>query len=125
MAPAESSERRRSAMSRHGPMQRPHDAASLADLQAAIMEFEKELAGWWYSLGICSVSRDASCGPDITGSDAALLKIRKFDNGFHCDDHHPNSTMADALRNAMAQALDAKAHVGKVGNVVDHSGGAL
>jgi len=97
----------------------------LADLQAAIMEFEKELPGWWYSLGICSVSRDASCGPDITGPDAALLKIRKFDNGFHCDDHHPNSTMADALRNAMAQALDAKAHVGKVSNVVDHSGGAL
>src|SRR5678815_158185 len=66
-------------------VQRSHDASSLADLQTAIIEFEKALPGWWYSLGICSVSRDASCGPDITGPDAALLKIRKFDSGYHCD----------------------------------------
>ena len=65
------------------PVQRSHDAASLADLQTAIIEFEKALPGWWYSLGICSVSRDASCGPDITGPDAALLEIRQFDGGFH------------------------------------------
>jgi hypothetical protein len=93
------------------PVQRSHDAASLADLQRAIIEFESALPGWWYSLGICSVSRDASCGPDITGPDAALLEIRQFDGGFHCDDKHPNSTMADALRNVMAQAIEAKARL--------------
>ena len=93
------------------PMQRSHDAASLADLQTAIMEFEKALPGWWYSLGICSVSRDASCGPDIAGPDAALLKIGEFDRGFHCDDGDANSTMADALRNVMAQAIQAKARL--------------
>jgi len=93
------------------PVQRSHDAASLADLQAAIIEFEKALPGWWYSLGICSVSRDASCAPDIAGPDADLLEIRKFDCGFHCDDRRPHSTMADALRNVMAQALEAKARL--------------
>ena len=46
-------------------IQRSHDAASLADLQTAIMEFEKTLPGWWYTLGICSVSRDASLGHNI------------------------------------------------------------
>src|SRR3954454_1919353 len=90
-------------------MQRSHDAASLADLQAAIMEFEKTLPGWWYTLGICSVSRDASCGPDVNGPDADLLRIREFDEGFHCDDRNPNSTIADALRDVMAQAVKAKA----------------
>ena len=106
-------------------VQPSHDAASLADLQTAIIEFEKALPGWWYSLGICSVSRDASCGPDSKGPDAALLKMRKFDSGFNCDDHHPDSTMADALRNVMEQALEAKARVSDVGSVVDYSTGAL
>jgi hypothetical protein len=103
------------------PMQRSHDAASLADLQTAITEFENALPGWWYTLGICSVSRDASCGPDPEGPDTGLLALRKFDSGFHCDDHHPDSTMADALRNVMAQALDAKARVSEVGSFADDS----
>jgi len=103
------------------PVQRSHDATSLAELQTAIMEFEKTLPGWWYSLGICSVSRDASCGPDSKGPDAALLKMRKFDSGFHCDDHHPDSTMADALRNVMGQALEAKTRISEMGSVADHS----
>src|SRR3954466_2387719 len=101
-------------------MQRSHDAASLADLQTAIMEVEKALPGWWYSLGICSVSRDASCGPDIAGPDATLAQqVRKFDAGFHCDDHHPDSTMADALRNVMTQALEAKARLREKRSVAD------
>jgi hypothetical protein len=101
-------------------MQRSHDAASLADLQTAIMEFEKQLPGWWYTLGICSVSRDASCGPDIAGPDAVLAQqVRKFDAGFHCDDHHSDSTMADALRNVMNQALEAKARLKERGSVAD------
>ena len=107
------------------PVQRSHDVATSADLQTAIMEFEKQLPGWWYTLGICSVSRDASCGPDPNGPDASLLKIRKFDCGFHCDDHDPDRTMACALRNVMAQALEAKARVSELGSVVDHSVGAL
>lgn len=77
------------------------------DLAVAIKEFEKALPGWWYSLGNCSVSRDASCGPDRTGQDAHLLTNRLFDDGFHCDDRE--GTMAESLRDVTRQALEAKA----------------
>ena len=81
---------------------------------------KRQLPGWWYTLGICSVSRDASCGPDIAGPDATLAQqVRKFDAGFHCDDHHPDSTMAGALRNVMTQALEAKARLREKGSVAD------
>jgi hypothetical protein len=90
-------------------MQRPHDVTDLADLQAAILEFERLLPGWWYTLGICSVSRDASCGPEINGPDADLLKCRKFDDGFDYDDRRRDSTMAGSLRKIMKQALSARA----------------
>jgi hypothetical protein len=33
------------------------------DLAAAIREFETALPGWWWSVGSCSLTRDASCGP--------------------------------------------------------------
>jgi hypothetical protein len=54
-----------------------------------------------------SVSRDASCGPDVAGPDADLLQDRTFDRGFHGDDR--NGTLASSLRNIMAQALEARA----------------
>jgi hypothetical protein len=86
------------------------------------------------------VSRDASCGPDIAGPDEYLLKIGEFDRGFHCDDGDSNSTMADALRNVAAQAIEAKARLLvlinrhadadkkgaiEVGSAVDYRAGAL
>jgi hypothetical protein len=78
-------------------------------LALAINDFEAALPGWWWSIGVCSLTRDASCAPDIAGPDAYLLKLedRTFDEGFHCDD--PNGTLASSLRNVMAQALAAKA----------------
>jgi hypothetical protein len=48
---------------------------------AAIREFEAALPGWWWSICVCSVSRDASCAPDIAGPDADLLQERTFDEG--------------------------------------------
>jgi hypothetical protein len=33
------------------------------DLIAAIQEFEAALPGWWWSIGSCGLTRDASCGP--------------------------------------------------------------
>jgi hypothetical protein len=71
-----------------------------------IREFEAALPGWWWSICVCSVSRDASCGPDVAGPDADLLEDRTFDRGFHCDDR--NGTLASSLRDVMAQALDAR-----------------
>jgi|SRR6476660_3802836 hypothetical protein len=77
------------------------------DLAAAIQEFETNLPGWWWSICSCSVSRDASCAPDLYGPDAHLLKLPLFDRGFHCDDR--NGTVASSLRNVMHRAMAAKA----------------
>lgn len=77
------------------------------DLMAAICEFEAALPGWWWSVCVCSLTRDASCGPDVTGPDRGLLVWREFDEGFHCDDD--SGTLASSLRDVMRQALEAKA----------------
>lgn len=76
------------------------------DLAAAIKEFETALPGWWFSVCVCSRTRDASCGPDMAGPDWRLLTNREFDSGFHCDD--ANGTLASSLRDVMQQALEAK-----------------
>lgn len=88
------------------------------DLAAAISEFEANLPGWWWSIGHCSVSRDASCGPEMSGPDGALIEDRAvppedrlFDRGFHCDDK--NGTLASSLRNVMHQAMEARAEARK------------
>lgn len=78
------------------------------ELAKAIAEFERDLPGWWWTVGSCSVSADASCGPDITGPDADLLQQRLFDEGFDCDYRHPAS-VADSLREVKEIALKARA----------------
>lgn len=79
------------------------------DLALAIKEFEQVLPYWWFSVGKCSLTRDASCGPDLSYEDAWLLKIPEttiFDEGFHCDDRE--GTLASSLRDVMNQGLKAK-----------------
>lgn len=83
-------------------------AAAQPDLADAMAEFRVSLPGWWFSLGECSVSADASCGPDRCGVDAHLLKQPLFDGGFHADLDQP-ATLAEALRGVTQQALEAKA----------------
>lgn len=78
------------------------------DLASAIVEFECALPGWWWSVGTCSVSRDASCGPDRAGPDADLLTRREFDGGFHCDGKGDTWTCAMSLRDVMAQSVEAR-----------------
>lgn len=78
-----------------------------ADLIGAIGDFRAALPGWWFSVCECSVSCDASCGPDRNWCDAELLVHRHFDEGFHADIRQP-STLAEALRDVMAQGLAAK-----------------
>lgn len=75
-------------------------------LAAAVSEFEEKLPGWWWSVGSCSISRDASCGPDRDGPDAELLKHREFDKGFH---HDGNGDVADSLRIVMEWARHRRA----------------
>lgn len=78
------------------------------DLPAAIAEFKAEFPGWWYSVCECQVSCDASCAPTNESPDLALIeRDRNFDSGFHADLRQP-STLAEALRDVMAQAREAK-----------------
>lgn len=48
-------------------------------LDRAIAAFKEALPGWWFSFGECSVSCDASCGPDRQYADAFLLDDPVFD----------------------------------------------
>ncbi len=78
-------------------------------LEQAIAEFKAALPGWWYSVAECQVSADASCAPTRESPDISLIELDgRFDSGFHADLLQP-ATMADALRDVMAQALAAKA----------------
>ncbi len=76
------------------------------DLASAIREFEAKLPGWWWSIGSCSVSRDATCGVDRTGPDGDLVREPLFGDALSYDD--PNGSTADALRRVMADAIHAR-----------------
>lgn len=80
--------------------------SSAIDLEAAISEFKAALPGWWYSLGECQVSCDASCAPTDESEHIALIGKAgdPFDTGFHADLRQPSS-LAGALRDVMGQAL--------------------
>lgn len=88
------------------------ETSGTENITNAIRTFQHELPGWWWSIGVCSVSADASCGPDVKGPDAGLLKHRQFDDGFHADLRQP-ATCAEALMDVMGQA---KAAIAKLGN---------
>lgn len=75
-----------------------------ADLVLAIAEFRAKLPGWWFTVGECSVSCDATVGPDVAYASDDMLRL--FDEGFDGDLRQP-STMADALRRATALAMEA------------------
>lgn len=77
--------------------------SDIGDLEAAIAEFKKALPGWWFTTGTCSVSCDASIGPDRAYIAEPILTI--FDEGIHADLPQP-STAAEALRNVTRQAIE-------------------
>lgn len=80
----------------------------VGDLPEAIAQFYRLLPGWWFSVGVCHVSADATCAPDTAGCDGHLAKLRFFDEGFSAD-IMPPATMADALRAATEMAMVARA----------------
>lgn len=78
-------------------------------IEAMIARFKTALPGWWYTLGECERSCDASCAPTRASADLALIPFdERFNSGFHCDLPQP-STLADALGAVMGEALSAKA----------------
>jgi hypothetical protein len=83
------------------------------DLVAAITYFNIKLPGWWFSVGACHVSADATVAPDTAGIDDALFRTgdsevtKFFDSGFDVD-LRPPATMADALIRATNLAATAR-----------------
>lgn len=81
-------------------------------LEAAITDFKAALPGWWFTVGECQVSADASCGPtrEVPNLRDLLLSDSRFDDGFHADLPQPD-TMPNALRSVTRDALDALAGI--------------
>jgi len=81
--------------------------APATDLEAAIARFKADLPGWWFTVGECQVSCDASCAPTRQSEHIALIaKDERFNSGFHVDDPQP-STLARALDEVRTAALAA------------------
>lgn len=77
------------------------------NLELSIKIFKKILPGWWFRIGECQVSSDASCGPTRESPHICLINFDdRFDSGFHADLSQP-STMAEALSTVMVQACAA------------------
>jgi hypothetical protein len=78
------------------------------ELAKVILKFEKELPGFWWSVGQCSVGAHASCAVDGSGTQTHLLDNivagHPYDSGFHCDTLR--GSPAEALSNVMEQALE-------------------
>lgn len=77
-------------------------------LEQAIRDFRNNLPGWWFSVGECEVSCDASCAPTRESADIALIpQDERFNSGFHVDLPQP-ATLAAALWHVMGEALAAR-----------------
>jgi hypothetical protein len=76
--------------------------------EQALEAFKTEFPGWWWKVGECHVSCDATISPDRYGPDEDLMAHRFFDDGFSVDLRQP-STVADALLAAMKIARNARA----------------
>lgn len=77
-------------------------------LERMIGRFKQALPGWWYTLGECERSCDASCAPTRESDDLALIPYdERFNSGFHCDLPQP-CCLSDALYVVMQEALAAR-----------------
>jgi hypothetical protein len=79
----------------------------VGDLADAIKRFHILLPGWWFSVGLCHVSADATVAPDSAGADRDLLEMRFFDQGFSAD-IMPPATMAKSLIKATVMGMLAR-----------------
>lgn len=86
-------------------------------IEKVIEKFREELPNWWYSLGECQVSCDASCAPTSLSPDIGLIpQDERFNSGFHADVPQP-SKLSHALLIVMHEALAAKARC--AGNIAE------
>lgn len=76
-------------------------------LEAAIAIFKASLPGWWFRVGECQVSCDASCAPTRESEHINLIPLdARFDHGFDADLPQP-ATLAEALDQVRQDALEA------------------
>ena len=73
------------------------------ELVEAIRRIERELPGWWWSVGSCGVTAHASISPTEEASDPTLHLIEPFAGHFDADLSRP-STAGQALNNCIDQA---------------------
>lgn len=77
------------------------------DLEHQIRRFKEDLPGWWFSVGECERSCDASCAPTRESFAIDLVAVdERFNDGFHADLPQPSS-LAAALKDVRIQALEA------------------
>jgi hypothetical protein len=76
-------------------------------LEKIIADFKAEFPGWWWSVGECQLSCDATVGPTTVAPDSWLLDLWEFDAGFDGDIPQP-STVEAALLNAIERARAAR-----------------
>jgi hypothetical protein len=87
-------------------------SAPATGLEEAIARFKADLPGWWFTIGECQVSCDASCAPTDQSEHVKLCPTdRRFDEGFHVDLPQPSS-MAEALEYVRRRALAALERAG-------------
>ena len=90
-------------------MTRPASSSG-QELLEAVARLERELPGWWWRVGHCHVSSDASIAPDYNDpvhQDRLYQEWPDDDimgEGFHVDLPQP-STLAAALHHVIDEAL--------------------
>lgn len=71
----------------------------------AISLFQQAYPNWWFTVGVCDLTRDFSCAPQETAKEIKHAQIGNiWDTGFHCD--HKGS-VADAIVHVMKQIKEA------------------
>lgn len=94
-----------------------HVQGALADLMKAQLLFTRHLPDWWWRLGDCRKSADASCGPELETSDHLRFEKHGIPDDFSFDNDHETDRNAHPARSliiVMLMGLDAKAHLEKI-----------
>lgn len=62
----------------------------------SLKSFLEKYPTWWYRIGVCDLTRDFTCAPQLHSPEAKYIKIDNiWDNGFDC---MHNGSIADAIR---------------------------
>ena len=75
---------------------------SKEDLKA-LDEFINKYPTWWYTIGVCDISRDFTCAPQAHSPESKYTKLDQdcpFNSGFMCDH---KGTLADAIHEVMKE----------------------